>query len=242
MIFMYNKKEVIMKKLLQSILLITFCTYLGFAGGDAMNSAGDKALLFHFNGLSNLGAGSFLSTDQITVGSVSLPSFNAIGVKYYFSNGFAGKGALLFGYNSETEKAVAGGFSDKKESNIGFGLEVGIQSDIVKSGSFLGYIGAVAGFAYLTGTFEPSVVSPPPTGTTTKHVASLTNFGVGGVLGFEYFIFDRISLGAEYQFGAVFGSGTFEVTRQGLPTTKQDLPSLMSLGFNTVSFKLAAYF
>lgn len=231
-----------MKKILLSFVLIAFYTYLAFAGGDAMNSAGDKALLFQFNGLSNLGTGSYLSMGGVSVGSVSLPYFNAIGAKYYFSDGFAGKGALLFGYNSETAKADAGGYSDQKESSFGFGLEFGIQSDIIKSGSFLGYIGAGAGFAYITGTYEPSVPSPPPTGTTTKHDASLTNFGVAGILGFEYFIFDRISLGAEYQFGVVFGSGTYETTRQGLATIKQDLPSLMSLGFNTVSFKLAAYF
>jgi len=213
-----------------------------FAGGDALTSAGDKALLFQFNGLANLGTGSFLSSPNMTVGPVAIPVFNAIGVKYYFSDGFAGHAALLLGYNSETEKAAVGGFSDRKESSMGLGLEFGIQSNIVKSGPFVGFIGAVAGFAFVNGTLEPMVASPPPSGSATKNDASITAFGVGGLAGFEYFIYDRISLGAEYQFGLTFGSGTYEVTRQAQPTTKSDLPSVMSLGFNTVSFKLAAYF
>lgn len=231
-----------MKNLFNVFCLILLLSYSAFSGGDAMNSAGDKALLFHFNGLSNLSTGSFLSTNAMSIGSVSFPSFNAIGMKYYFSDEFAGRVALLLGYNSETQKATAGGFTDQKESSFGIGLELGIHSDIVKSGSFIGYLGGVAGFALLSGTYEPSVASPPPAGTSTKFYASTINFGVAGLLGFEYFIYDRISLGAEYQFGIVFGSGTYEVTRQALPTTTQDLPSQMSLGFNTVSFKLAAYF
>lgn len=231
-----------MKKLFSALCLILILSYSAFSGGDVMNSAGDKALLFHFNGLSNLSAGSFMSTNSMSIGSVDFPSFQAIGMKYYFSDGFAGRGALLLGYNSETVKSGSGGFSDQKESSFGIGLELGIQSDFVKSGSFVGYLGALAGFALLSGTYEPSVASPPPAGTATKYYASVTNFGIGGLLGFDYFIYNRISLGAEYQFGIVFGSGTYEITRQALPTTTQDLPSQMSLGFNTVSFKLAAYF
>lgn len=231
-----------MKKLLTVLAVITVFTNFAFAGGDALASGGDKALLFQFNGLANLSAGSFMSSPRTSIGALDIPQFNAIGVKYYFSDGFAGRAALLLGYNSETEKAATGGFTDRKESSMGLGLEFGIQSNLIKSGSFVGYLGAVAGFAMINGTTEPSVISPPSTGTITKYDASGTMFGLGGIGGFEYFIYDRISLAAEYQFGITFGSGTYELTRQAQPTTTFDLPSFMSLGFNTVSFKLAAYF
>lgn len=231
-----------MKKILTVLAVIAIFTNFAFAGGDALTSAGDKALLFQFNGLANLGTGSFMSSPNTSVGILDIPQFNAIGVKYYFSDGFAGRAALLLGYNSETEKAGTGGFTDRKESSMGLGLEFGIQSNIIKSGSFVGFIGATAGFAMVSGTLEPSTVSPPPTGVVTKYDASATMFGLGGIAGFEYFIYDRISLAAEYQFGLVLGGGTYELTRQAQPTTTFDLPSMMSLGFNTVSFKLAAYF
>lgn len=231
-----------MKKILLVILVIASINIVSYAGGNAMSSAGDKALLFQFNGLSNLGVNSYMESPSLGIGSVSIPRFQSIGVKYYITNDFAGKAAFLFGYNSETEKSSTGGFSDRKESSFGLGLEFGLQKNVVKSGAFLGYVGATANFAFLTGTLEPSVLSPPPNGTVTKYNANMTQFGIGGTLGFEYFVYDRISLGAEYQFGFVFGSGTYEITRQAQPTTTSDLPSQMSLGFNTISFKLAAYF
>ncbi len=183
-----------------------------------------------------------MSSPSMTVGAVGIPQFNAIGVKYYFSDGFAGRAALLLGYNSKTEKASTGGFTDREESSMGLGLELGIQSNLIKSGPFVGFIGAVAGLALVSGTLEPSTVSPPPAGAFTKYDLSATMIGLGGIAGFEYFVYERISLGAEYQFGLVLGSGTYEVTRQAQPTTTSDLPSVMSLGFNTASFKLAAYF
>lgn len=231
-----------MKKLLTVLAVIAMFTNFAFAGGDALTSAGDKALLFQFNGLANLGTGSFMSSPNISIGVLNIPQFNAIGAKYYLSDGFAGRASLLIGYNSETEKAGTGGFTDRKESSMGLGLEVGIQSNIIKTSSFVGFIGATAGFAMVSGTLEPTTASPPPAGVITKYDASATMFGLGGIAGFEYFIYDRISLAAEYQFGLVLGGGTYELTRQAQPTTTYDLPSTMSLGFNTVSFTLAAYF
>ncbi|MCX8074064.1 MAG: outer membrane beta-barrel protein [Clostridia bacterium] len=207
-----------------------------------MNNAGDKALLFRFNELANLKISSFLSSEEKYFDDIYLPSFKGIGVKYYFSNNLAGKGAFLFGNNSSTQKVDIGGYSDEKWSSFGAGIEFGIQSDLVKSGSFLGYIGGMLGFIYLASTYEPSLPINRSRGTITNYDLSLTNFNLGGNLGFEYFIFERISFGAEYRFTIFSGSGSIEITRHNDSKIKSDLPSSFSIGFDTISFILAAYF
>ncbi|MDI6765331.1 MAG: hypothetical protein QME52_00640 [Bacteroidota bacterium] len=232
-----------MKKLILVFIAILIIGQLSYAGDvTAMTNEGDKALLFQFNGLSSLGASSYRSdTRTITYGSytLTLPTVNGIGMKYYLSNDLALNGALLFGMKSKTTKAAIAGNADETESGMGFGLEAGIQSNMMKSGPFVAFIGAAANIIMYSGTYEwPNSGQPTKTN---KIEGSLMEFGVAGLIGFDYFIYDRISLGAEYRLGLKTSSGTVDYTPAGVTTTSFDLPSEMTVGFSTISFTLAAY-
>ena len=220
-----------MKKLLFVLLSLLVIANLAFAG-EPMTSQGTKGLQFGFSGLNNLG-----------LSSVWAPGgYNSIGMKYYISDDLALRPALMFGFGSTTTKAAATGNSDAKLSNMGIGLQLGLQSNAVKSGSFVGYMGGGASFALMTTTNEPSVSSSPAPGTTTKATTTSLNIGVGVLMGFEYFIYDHISLGGEYQLGVTLGSGSSEATITGATSTsKVDAPSTFGVGFQTVAFTLTAY-
>ncbi len=228
-----------MKKLILVFTAILMIGQLSYAGDvTAMTNEGDKALLFQFNGLSNLGASSYRA-DTRTISGITLPTVNGIGMKYYLSNDLAANAALLFGMKSKTQKAVVAGNADETESGMAFGLEAGIQSNLMKSGPFVAFIGAAANIIMYSGTFEEPNSSQPTK--TNKTEGSLSEFGAAGLIGFDYFIYDRISLGAEYRLGLKTSSGTVDYTPAGGIKTSSDLPSEMTIGFSTISFTLAAY-
>lgn len=215
-----------MKKLILVFIAILMVGQLSYAGDvTAMTNEGDKALTFQFKGLSTLGA------DPVWC----FGNYNAIGMKYYIASDMAIRPALLFGLNSKTTNGTTG-MTDRKESDMGIGLTASLQYNMVKSGAFVGYVGGGLNFLSISTSTEPSVA----TGTTSKTTTSKMNFGLGGSAGFEYFIYDHISLGAEYVLGLTIGSGSTDVT-SGTTTTTTDDPSTLGVGFSTFSFTLAAY-
>jgi hypothetical protein len=227
-------------KRLVSLLLVLFLIAGVTYAGDALTSKGDKALLFQFSGLSNLGATAYGSaTKNIPIQDYTYNfTMYGLGMKYYFADDFAGTGALLFGMNSTTTKAAVAGDADTKDSKMGFGLDLGLKSNMMKSGPFVAFIGGGINFVFFSGTYEPQAYDPTKND---KYEGSAIDFGLNGLVGFEYFIYDRISLGAEYRLGFTTSSGSIDYTPAGGTTTKHDLPSEINIGFSTVSFTLAAY-
>jgi len=144
----------------------------------------------------------------------------------------------LFGMKSTTKKADVAGDADTKDSKMGFGLDLGLKSNMMKSGPFVAFIGGGINFVYFSGTYEPQATDHTKND---KYESSAMDFGLNGLVGFEYFIYDRISLGAEYRLGFTTSSGSIDATPDGGTTTKSDLPSEINIGFSTVSFTLAAY-
>lgn len=218
-----------MKKLLLVLLSLLVIANLAFSG-EPMTSQGTKGLQFGFNGLNALGLSSVWTSG----------GYNSMGMKYYISDDLALCPALLFGFGSTTTKGATG-MTDAKVSNMGIGVQLGLQSNMIKSGSFVGYWGGGANFVLATTSNEPSVLTNPANGTTTK--MTTTNLGVsaGLLMGFEYFIYDHISLGGEYMFGLTMGSGSAETTVQGGGGGKVDNPSTFGVGFTTLAFTLTAY-
>jgi outer membrane protein W len=211
-----------MKKVTIVLLAVVFAASLGFAG-EPKTKMGDEALLFSFSGLSNLGVGNY---------------GGGIGAKYYFQDDMAFRGSLGFNWSGSTQKdnAASNPGPDDKTTNMSFSLMPGIQSNIATNGSVVAYVGASAGFWWSSSTRENAGhVSG------TKTVNTSTSFGIGGFAGFEWFAWDNISLGGEYNLMLNIGSSSNEVTSGGT-TTKTDGPSTMGLGFGSSGALTAAVY
>ncbi len=202
------------------VLLAVFClASLAFAG-DAMpkSKAGDKAWLFSFNGLGNLGAGNY---------------GGGVGAKYYFQDDMALRFGLGFGLNGQTVKGTNGA-PDQKDNTTTFSIVPAVTYTFASNGSVSSYIGGQAGFWLSTRTLENMGND--------KDVTTTTTFGVGALAGFEWFCYENISLGAEYSLMFSTGSGSREVTNGGV-AVKTDAPT--STNFNlggAGSLTLAVYF
>lgn len=198
-----------MKSLLLIIVAIAVVASVAVAGDDAApkTKSEDKALLFTLGGLSNLSAGNFMG---------------GLGAKYYVSDKNAVRIGLGFGTTSTTTKytgPVLPNTSDNKVTTTGFGVTPGFMHLMTSEGPVAAYIGAQLNLSLLSTTNEnPGFVS------NNKNKSSTTSFGVGGVLGVEWFAWSNVSFGAEYILTYASGSGTNEVTVGGT-TTSTDTPS-----------------
>lgn len=197
-----------MKKLLFVIVAVVIITNLAFAGDEntPKTKVDDKAWLFSLGGLSNLSAGNFMG---------------GVGGKYYISDKNAIRLSLGFVSTNTTIKytGAAGTGSDEKISGTGFSLAPAYLHVLSADGPVAPYIGVQFSLALGSTTDEnPGFVS------NNKIKNSSTTFGVAGVAGVEWFPWQNISFGAEYQLGYATTSGTRDVTVGGT-TTSTDLPS-----------------
>ncbi len=160
------------RKSLIVMLITTFATSLG-ASAQSLNVAqqGNKAVLFNFSGLSNLG----------------LNEYNGgIGGKYFISDGLAVRGMLLFAINNSTTNSTP----QVSSNSLAFGLQGGLEYHLPLASMISPYVGGVVSFQTSALTRDPGGIK---TGTTA--------FGLGAIGGVEYFFNNNLSLSGEYQFG-----------------------------------------
>ncbi len=211
-----------MKKVTLILLAVVFAASLGFAG-EPKTKMGDEALLFSLSGLSNLGVWTY---------------GGGLGMKYYFQDDMAFRGSLGFNLNSSTQKdpATANPGPDHKITNLGFSLMPGIQYNLSSNGPVVAFVGGAASFSWSSNTHENMGYVAG-----TKTVASSTAFGIGAFAGFEWFAWDNISLGGEYNFMLNIGSSSTENTAGGV-TAKTDGPSTLGLGIGSSGALTAAVY
>jgi opacity protein-like surface antigen len=228
--------EVVMKKLLLVVLMVAVAANFAFAGdAKPMTKAGEKALLFTINGLGAFGVAS-MPTFSVPAGqAVSAENYGGIGFKYYFAKDFAGRLALNVGSRSTTTKGATN-FSDEKESDFVVGFAPAIELHLVNAGPVTMFVGAAAQIGMVTSSHTPSVATGA-TASETKR--SGTVFGVGVLMGVEFFPWENISLGAEYQLGFRSISGK---TEPPSPAPSVDSPSITEIGTQCVSVTLGVYF
>ncbi|MBN1637412.1 MAG: outer membrane beta-barrel protein [Ignavibacteriales bacterium] len=228
-----------MKKIaLFAVILMLFATSFSVAQDDfkAINKAGTKALLFHFDGLGWLGAEAFNG---------------GIGFKYMTSNNFAIRGGLLFVMLDRTIPwnvgipPVTG--TDGSQSVFGFGVEAAGLYYISLGERLFPYVGLGANFA----TFSTEEKNAVPTGTDQTVQKNFTLlgynagsvFGVAFLAGFDFFLWEELSLGAEYQIGLEVTSYADQTITVGPLTVTNKVGSLMSVGIrSTVILTLGLHF
>jgi len=208
-----------MKKLLFAVVAICMLANLAIAGDDNMpkNKDGDKAWMFSLGGLAFLAAGNYNG---------------GVGLKDYISDGNAIRLALGFGTTSTTTKytgPVDPTKADIKNTNTAFSISPAYLHSITSTGPINAYIGLQVGIALNSATVE----NPAFVNNNKNHVSSTTIMGAG-LAGVEWFPWNNISFGAEYQLGYTTTSGTNEVTVGGT-TTSTDAPSTNSFSLGSVS-------
>jgi|SRR5579883_877243 len=221
-----------------------------------MTSSGNFAWLFGFSGLSSMQANGLFSVGApytfspsftTDVASGSVPTFStavpAVGLRWYLANNVALSGGLGFGTFSFDQKPPTGstGLSDSTNSGLAFGIRAQIEWHMNPIGAVSPYFGGGLGVTIASATDKAMVASSPATGTPTEVDASSTQFGVFGVVGFEWFFTNAMSLGAQYQLGLTLTSGTTTSKATGASDVTGNFPSYMNLSTNAFSVILSMY-
>jgi len=225
---------------------------------EVPTSQGDKAIVFTFCGFDNLGVlpyGGMDLGDMIPEGDSEeyrdedlepLEGFTGgLGMRYYISDGMAVRTGLTLSMASVTETSYSNGWTDPKLSVTSVGLDVMLEKHIdVPFHSISPYLGAGGHFGMISLKSEPSVLETPGPLQTTESTMSITTFGIGAALGFEWAFVDGMTLGAEYKLGFTALSGKTETETQGTGPTRGDTCGEWSasvMGFGTSSVLLSVY-
>lgn len=223
-----------MKKTL-IILLVVMSFAANIYAQDAVKpatSAGTAGLLFTFSGLDNLGAGDFEG---------------GFGGKYFFTRNLALRGILNFTTASQTQPSGVPGVDDTEASAtvIGVGAALEYHFGYKRVSPYIG-----GGLQFITTSTEETGEGYTMTndlggqsvnGNTYRAGTMLEAFGLVGV---EFFLFDELSLSAEYRLGfGSFSQSDEEFERDGFDKVTTDGGSGSQFALHSQGFlTLAIYF
>ena len=223
-----------MRNILVIILSVLLVTAVAFGQDDKPFTAkGDKALLFEFSGLANLGANSFNG---------------GIGAKYFLSQDMAIRGGFQVASISEDYPFQGTGGADGEAFASSFGISAAIEFHL-NTKRVSPYYGGGVGLSF-TSTESKSTVANPDNQVTIKNDSNGefgyfagTQIEVFGLLGAEVFILDNFSLAAEYRLGFSSLSRKDEEVTQGTQTTTTKQGSRQVFGLASAGvLTLAIYF
>lgn len=151
------------------LLAVIFLVGASSSQSQTMRAAaqGEKALLFNFVGLNALSLNAYQG---------------GIGAKYFLSDGLALRGLLLFGIDNKTVSTTP----EATDNLFTFGIGGAIEYHLPISSSVSPYVGG--GLQFMTTSETINSGSFKTTGTT---------FGIGALMGVEYFFNQSLSLSAE---------------------------------------------
>ncbi|MCG3121069.1 MAG: hypothetical protein ALAOOOJD_04016 [bacterium] len=231
-----------LKKLFAAVIAVGLLHTLAFGQGITPNLAkGTTALLFSFNGLSNLNAGDF---------------DGGVGVKYYYKDGVALRLGLQFATASRDLPAnPPAGLQGKdgEQSATRFGVSAAAEWHR-GTGRANAYLGAGLGFATTStesksvalGTANQTVVKNYDNGESIPGAGIFlggTNFNLFALLGAEFFVFKEVSLAAEYRLGFAKLSRADEEITSGNQTITTKVGGSSGVGIsNSGVLTLAFYF
>lgn len=216
------------------LLIVLFSFSAALAQDDKPFMAkGDKAILFEFSGLDNLGAHSFEG---------------GIGGKYYLSQDMAIRGGLQLASINEDYPFQGSGGVDGEAYASRFGVSAAIEFHL-STKRVSPYYGAGVGLSF-TSTESKSVEADPVDQVTIKNDSNGefgyfggTEFDIFGMLGTEIYIFDNFSLAAEYRLGFSYLSRKDEEITQGNQSTSVKQGSRQEFGLASAGvLTLAIYF
>jgi opacity protein-like surface antigen len=213
------------------VVCVVACNVARAQSTTPKTSSGDKALLFSINGFGTFGVGSSL-IGSVPVGGDSdqVFPFVGFGMKLYISDRTALRGALGFGLSSKSTPNGADSIPKTTSSTTTIGIAPAIEFHMMNAGPVSGYLGAFVLFATSSSSTTPRGVD------SLKSSGSGMTFGVGGILGAEFFPWSNISLAAEYQLGLSVTSTSSEFRN-----TTTDGPTITNVGIGSLAVILGVY-
>jgi hypothetical protein len=197
-----------------AVLLICIMTGIAVAGGTPMTAKGDRQIVFHFNGLSRLHLEPYfravgfiddaINWDCVDDGYYDCnivdcsPCSGGLGFRYFLNADRAVRLGANIGLGGITFKDPVDD-SEVKWSCTEFGLSLIYEKYFMTIHGVAPYAGAGAGFTYSKAKVESD-------GETTSEVSG-NAFDVMGVIGFQWYFTEGMSLGGEYQTGFTYESG-----------------------------------
>ena len=235
-----------MKNILSSMLIFFAVAAVAIAQDTKPRTAsGDKALLFSINGLGTFGVGGSYAGNIPTTGIGALDSLVesfglrtmtplfGFGMRYYLNDNLAFRGALGFG--SSTKSAPRPNDTTGKtddETSMLLGIAPAIEIHLVNAGPVTAYTGAF--FNYSARWKFSGDEADTVRGTTTQ---SYNMIGGGALFGVEFFPWNAVSFGAEYQLGVYSTTSSTDVKGKSTDGT-----SYLDIGIGSLAVMLGVYF
>ena len=201
--------------------------------------SGSLAFLFSFGGFGSFGMNGFpISSFDLSAGGQTLPNgiINAGGGKWFFNDGMALRGLLGFRIDTKGDADPTKDSAGKTSSSIrGIAIGVEIHYDAIYSVS--PYIGAQIIFGGASIDNQKTVA-----GKTVENKESATSFGLGPLIGFDWYFIDGIALGGEYMLA--YNSQSLTITSPdaaGAAVTK-DNPTASKIFISSLNVHLVVHF
>ncbi|MGD1044962.1 MAG: outer membrane beta-barrel protein [Bacteroidota bacterium] len=228
-----------MKKLFTVLVAIALIASLAFAGDDITPSAksGATSLNFTFGGL---GAFNLGEAGPSVPQPVAIPA--GISISYFLNNNNAVRVGLQIQYGSETDPYQGtGSGTDGNRSEFGLGISGDYLMYIASSSRVRPYLGG--GFLLTYSSNDVKYAAGP--GATQQEIQNSQPAGVGfqlrGLAGAEFFIYNEMSISAEYQMN-LFGIESFSDTKNTPGSTTKNGSQMQILGFQALAATVHIYF
>lgn len=149
----------------------------------------DAALLFQFNGFGNLATGGLgaVETPRDASGA-STTTINGVGAKFFTADNIALRAAITL-TNENASVPQSGNIAEFNETMRSLGFEGGVEVHLHNK-RLTPYFGGLVG--YSVGTFSRKQGA-------NEASASRSGFAIAAIVGGEFFLFEQISLAAEYR-------------------------------------------
>jgi len=227
---------------LAAVLLTCILIGTALAGGTPMTAKGDRQMVFLFSGLSRMTLSPYFHADGFAAECFDgegencyedcYPCGGGLGFRYFLND----DRAIRFGVN-----IAVGSWEEKdvwEQTCMEFGFSLIYEKYLPHIHSIAPYIGAGIGFTHAKVDYtEPAV----DTSLEWKEEASGNAFHMMGVLGFQWYFTDGMSLGGEYRPGFHYESGEETFTYDGEETGKNEF-SGYALNHRAASVFLGVHF
>jgi opacity protein-like surface antigen len=190
---------------------------------------GEMAMLFQFSGFGNLSAGGIGAVETpVDASNGTTVQITGVGFKYFTKEKLALRGSVTISRFQTSQAAIGSAVPESNDAQTALGVEAGFEYHLHDK-RFSPYAGALAG--YSQGSYSSTV-----SGNTSS--ATRSGYGVAAIAGGEFFLFEQVSLAAEYRLVYQTRSSTLTTNDQTSDGPRQTSIGVFSQGFLTLTLYL----
>jgi len=214
-----------MKRLFLVGMITLLAFGLTYAGGERMTKQGTHSLNFMMQGFGTFGV------SGSPAGTANGSTMYGFGGSYFLNDDMALRAGVAF-HRTNTNTKSTGGETDV--TSMGFGIAPALLWYCMGEGSVSGYWGIQGMF----GMSSNETKSTPTSGTGSSNKTTYTDFGVGAVIGAQWWAWSQVAFNAEYTLAFGTSSSKNEVSGG----TSVDGPTITRFGIDSWSVGLALFF